>query len=57
MDIRLHKSNYISEDIEFIQSKDIKLEMSGVKLEVEESKESLLAAIKLLESRLDLFRV
>jgi len=31
--------------------------MSGVKLEVEESKESLLAAIKLLESRLDLFRV
>ena len=57
MDIRFHKSNYISEDIEFIQSKDIKLEMSGVKLEVEESKESLLAAIKLLESRLDLFRV
>ena len=35
----------------------VKLEMSGVKLEVEESKESLLAAIKLLESRLDLFRV
>jgi len=31
--------------------------MSGVKLEVKESKESLLAAIKLLESRLDLFRV
>ena len=31
--------------------------INSLKLEVEESKESLLAAIKLLESRLDLFRV
>ena len=58
LDIRLHKSN-ISNSIEekFIESKDLKLQMSGIKIEVEESKESLLAAIKLLESRLDLFRV
>tara|TARA_B110000438_G_scaffold188283_1_gene179922 strand:+ start:1893 stop:2477 length:585 start_codon:yes stop_codon:yes gene_type:complete len=58
LDIRLHKSN-ISSSIEekFIDSKDIKLQMSGIKIEVEESRESLLAAIKLLESRLDLFRV
>ncbi|MDG2101200.1 MAG: hypothetical protein P8K05_02530 [Dehalococcoidia bacterium] len=58
LDIRLHKSN-ISNSMEekFIESKDLKLQMSGIKIEVEESKESLLAAIKLLESRLDLFRV
>ena len=58
LDIRLHKSNITNSiDEKFIDSKDLKLQMSGIKIEVEESKESLLAAIKLLESRLDLFRV
>ena len=42
---------------QILETKEIKLELSGVSIEIEESKESLLAAIKLLESRLDLFRV
>ena len=58
LDIRIHKGNIAnSYEEKFIDSKDLKLQMSGIKIEVEESRESLLAAIKLLESRLDLFRV
>ena len=36
---------------------DLKLQLRGISIDVEESRESLLAAIKLLESRLDLFRI
>ena len=57
LDLRLHRSNFIQEDKQILETKEIKLELSGVSIEIEESKESLLAAIKLLESRLDLFRV
>ena len=41
----------------YAQSKDLKLQLNGINIDVEESRESILAAIKLLESRLDLFRV
>ena len=57
IDNRLHHSNFSPNEITKVSSKDLRLELSGVQLDVEESRESLLAAIKLLESRLDLFRV
>ena len=56
-DIRLHSNNFSPENENFNQSKDLKLQLSGIDLDVEESRESILAAIKLLESRLDLFRI
>ncbi|MEC7870560.1 MAG: hypothetical protein VX868_00660, partial [Chloroflexota bacterium] len=57
IDIRLHRSNVSNENKDLIAYKDLKLQLSGVNLEVEESKESIMAAIKLLESRLDLYGI
>ena len=57
IDNRLHQSNFSPYEYTKVSSKDLRLELSGIQLDVEESRESLLAAIKLLESRLDLFRV
>ena len=45
------------ENKDLIAYKDLKLQLSGVNLEVEESKESIMAAIKLLEARLDLYGI
>ena len=56
-DIRIHANNFSPNEENYIQTKDLKLQLKGVKIDVEESRESLLAAIKLLESRLDLFRI
>ena len=57
IDIRLHRSNVSIENKDLIAYKDLKLQLSGVNLEVEESKESIMAAIKLLEARLDLYGI
>ena len=57
IDIRLHRSNVSIENKDLISYKDLKLQLSGVNLEVEESKESIMAAIKLLEARLDLYGI
>ncbi len=57
IDIRLHRSNVSNENKDLIAYKDLKLQLSGVNLEVEESKESIMAAIKLLEARLDLYGI
>ena len=57
LDIRLHRSNVSIENKDLIDYKDLKLQLSGVNLEVEESKESIMAAIKLLEARLDLYGI
>ena len=57
LNIRLHRSNVSIENKDLIDYKDLKLQLSGVNLEVEESKESIMAAIKLLEARLDLYGI
>ena len=57
IDIRLHRSNVSIENKDLIAYQDLKLQLSGVNLEVEESKESIMAAIKLLEARLDLYGI
>ena len=57
IDIRLHRSNVSIENKDLISYKDLKLQLSGVNLDVEESKESIMAAIKLLEARLDLYGI
>jgi hypothetical protein len=57
LDIRLHRSNVSIENKDLIDYKDLKLQLSGVNLDVEESKESIMAAIKLLEARLDLYGI
>ena len=57
IDIRLHSNNFSPTNENFIQTTDLKLQLNGINIDVEESRESILAAIKLLESRLDLFRI
>tara|TARA_Y100000768_G_scaffold389035_1_gene391034 strand:+ start:17285 stop:17866 length:582 start_codon:yes stop_codon:yes gene_type:complete len=57
IDIRLHVNKFSPEKDTYNHSKDLKLQLRGISIDVEESRESLLAAIKLLESRLDLFRI
>ena len=57
IDIRLHANKFSPEKDTYNHSKDLKLQLRGISIDVEESRESLLAAIKLLESRLDLFRI
>lgn len=57
IDIRFHANNFYPDKENYAQSKDLKLQLNGINIDVEESRESILAAIKLLESRLDLFRV
>lgn len=57
IDIRLHSNNFSPEKEKFNQSKDLRLQLNGIDIDVEESRESILAAIKLLEARLDLFRI
>lgn len=57
IDIRLHSNNFSPEKEKFNQSRDLRLQLNGIDIDVEESRESILAAIKLLEARLDLFRI
>ncbi len=57
IDLRFHSNNFLPLSDNLPHTKDLKLQLNGVNIDVEESRESILAAIKLLESRLDLFRL